>query len=138
MNYTMTITEAQLRVIQNALEEYFRLRMGQDMDFSMDMAMIGRDLSPDNPNHDNIFREYLHRRDHLRDLMRAFFQIAFEPSGYLECKTDDMMIAECIWDAIRYTRGISRWDSPFQIGTEPVPMIIAMEGKTSDERPTGK
>lgn len=125
--YTITLTEAQIRVTQNALEEYFRLRMGQDMDFSEDMAMIGRDLSPDNPNHDGIFEDYLNRRDHLRELMRAFFRIAFEPTGYLERKTEDMMIAECIWDAMRCARRLSRWGSALKIGSEPLPEITVTE-----------
>ena len=127
--YTITLTEPQMRVTQAALEEYFRLRMGQDMDFSEDMAMIGRDLSPDNPNHDRIFSNCMYRRDHLREIMRIFFRIAFEPTGYLERKTDDMMIAECIWDAMRFARGISRWDKPFAIGPEPVPKITVTEDK---------
>lgn len=125
--YTITFTEPQMRVTQNALEEYFRLRMGQDMDFSEDMATIGRDLSPDNPNHDRIFGGCMYRRDHLQEIMRVFFRIAFEPTGYLEHKTDEMMITEGIWDAIRCARGISRWSEPFAIGPEPVPKITVTE-----------
>lgn len=122
MTYTITLTEEQMRVTQNALEEYFRLRMGQDMEFSNEMAMLNAgDISGD--EHCKEFDAFIHRRDHLRELMRAFFRIAFEPTGYLDEKTDDMMIAECIWDAVRFARGQSRWDRPFVIGSEPVPKI---------------
>jgi len=121
--YTITLTEAQMRVTQNALEEYFRLRLGQDSDFCTDLAGMICDLSPDNPNHDYIFARYLQRRDHLQAIMRAVFSVAFEPTGYLESKTPDMMVAECIWDAIRFARGLSRWDKPYQIGDEPSPKI---------------
>ena len=42
--YTIELTENQVRVIQNALEEYFRLRMGQDTEFCMDIAEMISDL----------------------------------------------------------------------------------------------
>ena len=128
MTYRITLTEEQMRVTMIALEEYFRLRMGQDYEFSNDMAQIRADLSPNNPYHDVLFNEFIHRRDHLRAVMVAYFRIAFEPFGYLTEKTDDMMIAECIWDAIRVALGQSRWDRPFAIGKEPVPKI-EKEGK---------
>ena len=121
--YTIELTENQVRVIQDALEEYFRLRMGQDTEFCTDMAELNADLSPDNPHHELIFDRYIQRRDHMEEIMRAFFRIAFEPTGYLKEKTDDMLIAECIWDAIRCVRGLSRWGSPLHTGSEPVPKI---------------
>lgn len=123
MKYTIELTEKQLATIQNALEEWFRLRMGQDMDFCDDLASMGTDLSPDNPNHDWLFDKYLARRDHMRELMKALFRIAFEPHGYLKEKTEDMLIAETIWDAIRCVRGLSRWDKPLVLGSEPCPKI---------------
>lgn len=121
--YTIELTENQVRAIQNALEEYFRLRMGQYTEFCTDMAELNADLSPDNPNHELIFDRYIQRRDHMEEVMRAFFRIAFEPTGYLKEKTDDMLIAECIWDAIRCERGLSRWEQPLHTGSEPVPKI---------------
>ena len=122
MTYTITLTEEQMRVTEIALEEYFRLRLGQDLEFSEDMAGIARDISKD-----NLFHDFILRRGHLRAVMKSFFSIAFEPSGYLAEKTDDMMIAECIWDAIRFARGHSRWNQPFAIGSEPVPKIVKEE-----------
>ena len=129
--YTIELTENQVRVIQNALEEYFRLRMGQYTEFCTDMAELNADLSPDNPNHELIFDRYIQRRDHMEEVMRAFFRIAFEPTGYLREKTDDMLIAECIWDSIRCVRGLSRWEQPLPTGSEPVPKIEVSEGKKS-------
>jgi hypothetical protein len=40
MNYTLKCNEAQLRVINIALEEYFRLRLGQMGDLAEDLAML--------------------------------------------------------------------------------------------------
>lgn len=127
--YRIELTEEQMRLTEKALEEWMRLRMGQDMDLSHDMASINRDLSPENPNHKIIFDQYIQRRDHLRALMTAFFRIAFEPYGYLTEKTDEMMICECIWDAVRFARGNSRWSEPFQIGSEPSPKIEVIENE---------
>lgn len=120
--YTITLTEDQIRVTQKALEEYFRLRMGQQRDFCDDIASIGRSIAMD-----KAFDAYIARRDHLEEIMRAFFKIAFEPMGYLKEKTDDMMIAETIWDSMRFARGESRWDKPFQVGPEPCPKIERTE-----------
>lgn len=120
--YTITLTEDQIRVTQNALEEYFRLRMGQQHDFCEDLASIGRNIGPD-----KAFNTFILRRDHMQEIMRAFFKIAFEPLGYLKEKTDDMMIAETIWDTIRCARGQSRWDKPLQVGPEPCPKIERTE-----------
>lgn len=123
MKYQIELTEAQVKVVQTALEEYFRLRMGQERDFCDDMASIDCDLSPDNPNHNRIFDLYIARRNHLQELMRAFFRIALEPTGYLNEKNEQMMIAEDIWDSLRFVRGQSRWSSVLHIGPEPVPTI---------------
>lgn len=129
--YTIELTENQVRVIQNALEEYFRLRMGQEWDFCNNLASINVDLSPDNPNHEHLFDMYIARRDHMQEVLRSFFRIAFEPTGYLKEKTDDMLIAECIWDAIRCVRGLSNCGSPLHTGSEPVPKIKVSEGNKS-------
>lgn len=121
--YKIELTENQLRVVTKAIEEYFRLRMGQDMDFCDDLAFMYTDLSPENPKHDKIFERALSRRDHLRELMVAFFRIAFEPQGYPQRKTDDMLIAEDIWDAVRVATGKSRWENPLHVSEEPLPII---------------
>ncbi len=127
MKYRIELTEEQMRVTQDALEEYFRLRMGQDADFCDAMASINADLSPENRDHERIFDTYILTRDHLQEVMKSFFRIAFGQKGHLEEKTEDIMISECIWDAIRFARGCSRWSSPFHIGSEPVPKIEKVE-----------
>ena len=125
--YKITLTENQLRVVRVALEEYFRLRMGQDFDFSSDLAAMNVDLSQDNPNHEWIFDRYIARRDHMKEVLRAFFRIAFGLHGIPEKKTDDMLIAEDIWDAIRVKQGISRWGRVLNVSGEPVPEIEVVE-----------
>lgn len=129
MKYTIELTEKQLAIVQNALEEWFRLRMGQDMDFCDDLAGMNTDFSPNNPNHERILDNYISRRNHMQEIMKAFFRIAFEPFGYLTEKTEDMLISETIWDAIRCARGQSRWGKPLVLGGEPCPIIKKTDGE---------
>ena len=124
--YKITLTKNQLQLVMRALEEFFRLRMGQDMEFSDEMAQIETDMSVENPNHGMIFDRFIHRRDALREVMRAYYRIAFEV-GYLKKKTDDMLMAEDIWDSIRCFLGISRWENSIQVGAEPLPTIKEVE-----------
>lgn len=125
--YRIELTEKQIDVTLIALEEYFRLRLCQEIDFCNDIASIGIDLSPDNPNHRRIFDSYISRRDHLSEIMKTVFKIAYEPYGYINKKTDEMMIAECIWDSLRVAAGKSRWSQPFKIGPEPIPTVEIIE-----------
>ncbi len=127
MTYHMELTDEQMRVVEKSLEMYFRLMMGQGSMFSEEMAALNADLSADNPNHDRIFNAYIQRRDHIQEIMRAVFSIAYEPTGYMDEKSDDMMIAECIWDAIRVARGESSYGQVLPIGPEPVPRIEVKE-----------
>lgn len=125
MRYRIELTEEQMRITKKALEEFFRLRMGQDFDFSDDMACLNSEF----PTEESAFSKMIARRDHMRELMRAFFAIAFEPKGYLEKKTDEMLVAEDIWEAIRYARGEGRHESPLHVGPEPFPTVEKVEGE---------
>lgn len=121
--YKVTLNEKQMAVIQNALEEYFRLRLGQTIDFANDITSIGVDLSDKNPNKDWCFDMHIVNRNWVEETMKAMFRVLWYPYGTPQEKTDDMMIAECIWDSIRFSRGQSRWNEPYHIGSEPVPKI---------------
>ena len=132
MKYVVELTEEQARVAQKCFEFYMRFMMGQDYNVSEEVAMTGVDFGP-GPEHDRIFNAYIQRRDHLREIMKCYFRIGFGMHGVPKEKTEDGMIAECMWDAMRFARGQSRWDAPFQIGSEPVPKIIKVE--ESDGKP---
>lgn len=131
MKYTIELTEEQMRVTQVALEEYFRLRLGQTFDFADDLTSMGVDLSNDNPKHDRLFDRHIANRDWIEEIMKGVFRALWGPYGVPKEKTEDMMIAECIWDLIRFARGQSRWNEPFHIGSEPVPKI---EKEEPDEK----
>lgn len=125
--YKITLTEKQMAIIERYVEITMRLFMGQDWVFTDELAALNCDLSPENPNHKAIFNSYIHRRDHINEIMKAVFAIAFEPRGYLEHKSDEMVEAETIWDAIRTARGVNRWGKAYQMGQEPIPEIEVIE-----------
>lgn len=131
--YNITLTEKQLRITKVYLETIMRLYMGQDWMFTDSITMMNTDMSPDNPNHKKIFDTYILRRDHVRAIMNSIYQIAFEPHGYLDHKTDDILEIETIWDAMRSVLECSRWNSPMQMGHEPVPEIEIRESADDGE-----
>ena len=125
--YRITLTEEQMGIAEKYIETTMRLLAGQEWMFADEVARLNFDLSPENPNHKAIFDQYIQRRDHIREVMRAAYRIAFEPYGYLEHKSDEMVEAETIWDAIRTARGASIWGKAYQMGQEPIPGIEVME-----------
>lgn len=125
--YRITLTEEQMGIAEKYIETTMRLFMGQDWMFTDELAGLNCDLSPENPDHKAIFISYIHRRDHINEIMKAVFAIAFEPMVYLENKTDEMLEAETIWDAIRTARGANIWGKAYQMGQEPIPGIEVIE-----------
>ena len=127
MKYRITLTEDQARVTQEALEEYFRLRLGQGSQFADNLAFMGVDLDRDNPEHDRIFDRCICKRDSVREVMGSIFRIIWPPYGTLMEKTDDMLIAETVWDFIRFARGDSIWGEPLHYGSDVPPEIEKVE-----------
>lgn len=128
MKYKIELTEEQMRVTEKCLEEYFRLRLNQPQDFANDMADIAYPKAMiDEPGHEMQFEKMILLRDNIENVMEAIFKMMAHGMNRLTKKTDDMEIAECIWDAIRFARGRSRWGQPFQIGPEPTPNIEEIE-----------
>ena len=125
--YRIEVNEEQLKIIQISLEEYFRLRLGQERDFVDDFAALNCDFSQDNPHHDEIFDRFIHRRDAISEVMKAVFRIGYGSKGWLEEKTPEMLIAEDLWDSIRFARGVSRGGQPLHLGGEPPAKITKIE-----------
>ena len=124
--YKIELTEPQMRVVEKCTELYMRLMMGQTRDLSDELAFYN--IGKHRDNFHEIHSRACDRRDAIQEVLCAVMRIAF-PSPYHvpEYKTEDGMIAECIWDAVRCARENSRWLRPFQIGSEPVPKIEVME-----------
>lgn len=126
--YKITLTEEQMRIVEKCTEFYFRLMLGQPRDLADELAFYGADLSPENPNHDKIFDRCIIKRDMIYDTLNGIYRGVFNNGyGVPEEKSEDMMMAECIWDAVRFARGKSNWSSPLHIGKEPTPKIEVVE-----------
>ena len=126
VKYRIELNEKQMRILMKYVEITMRLFMGQSWDFCDEIAALNCDFSPENPNHERIFDSFIGRRDHLREIMNCVFRIAFEPKGYLEGKTDEMLIAEDIWESVRVALDMCKF--PLHVGGEPFPKIEKIEG----------
>ena len=130
MKYKIVLTEEQLRITSLALEEYFRLRSGQDCGFCDEFAEMGVEIpsiESDNMKWSESFARQMERRDALRIILNCFFQTAFAPYASPKYKSDNVLIAQDMWDAIRSDIGQSNWNNPLQQGPEPLPEIEKME-----------
>lgn len=125
--YKVELTEEQMRVIQNCVERMMRIEMGQVDMLAERIAGYNVDFSPDNPNHERIFDQYITKIDAISEVLKAVVRIAFDSWGVPDKKDDDTLIAECIWDSIRFARGFSTWGGVLPIGKEPVPKIEVIE-----------
>ena len=125
MKYRIELTEQQMRVLENCTNLYMRVLMGQTYELT-DMlceGMLGH-YDNDSPDSKIIFERYITKRNAVREVLTSVMRIARDTQyGFPAEKSEDGMIAECIWDAIRVARGTSRYDQVLPIGSEPVPNI---------------
>lgn len=149
MNYTLTVTPKQLAVIQTALEDYFRTRMGQYFDLTNDLAGV---FTRDDDEID--CNDKCARRNAAKVLMDSAYNICWPHERMrrmdYQTKTPEMMIAEDIWAVIRHERYMERpeeerdhWctaaDVPLHIGPEPmvklgrVDDVLSIRGEANGE-----
>lgn len=100
--YQIHCTGRELRIIQNALERYFRLGAGQFFDYANDVVFDSSRYN--NPcgteNHDAVFDEAVNRRDDAIDLFNKAYHTM---TGHrIDRKTDAEMVAIDMWSAIRH------------------------------------
>lgn len=119
---TIEMTEPQARIILAAVEEWFRLRMGQSSELANGLAMLGFDYE----ENDRVkFDECMRKRDALQAVIDAMLRIAFPWRGYMNGHEiqPEVHIASDIWSQLRYdlTHVKTEWMStPFQMGSEPM------------------
>lgn len=132
--FQIELTGAQAKLIERALEEFFRLRMGQYSEFAEDMALDGFDYA----NHtDEEFVERMKRRDEINCAMEAVKRIIWPPFGTNIKRTPEEDNVIDIWHVIRhelYLAGggdprawVTMADKPFQMGQYPLPKMRKIE-----------
>lgn len=138
--YQLTVNETQLKIINSALEEYFRIGLNQWDDLANRLAAIGVDFSSENPNHDKIFDSYINKRDDVHEVLKTVGRILW-PYG-LTKQTEENLIAQDIWQVIRHQLWIDSPKreelsytvdarEPLQMGGEPMPGIRRLEPGTT-------
>lgn len=132
MKYTLEITEKQAEIIKIALEEYFRLRMGQFSDLSIDLSFAGCDGNNHNPEELNTRNE---RRWSAESVFKAALDVAqpMRKHGVYPEQTIEMRRAQDIWQVIRHKLWIDRnggkddWSvysrEPMPMTNEPLPKM---------------
>ena len=119
-NYSLTLTEEQLTVLNTALEWFFRLQMGQFFDYATEIALDGYVYDKFNPENDKMFDEYIDRRNTSQVLFERAFRVAQPKLCY---KTTDMLIAEDIWAVIRHFRWQERPEPKSHDTTDSYPPL---------------
>lgn len=103
MKYLLEINEKQARIMQDALEEYFRIRMNQWSDLANDLASVGFVYDKDNPDNRKNFDSYIERRDKTKELLEKAMLEAQPERKYRAMNVEeDVLIAEDIWQVIRH------------------------------------
>ena len=127
--YKLELTETQLRIINDALEEYFRIPLNQWGDLADRLAFKG--FSPKNDKDESkSFDRCINKRDAAVAVFEAAGKILW---GYdIPRKDKNQLIAEDVWQVVRYqlyldsdNKNTWRVDSiaPIQWGPEPMPNI---------------
>lgn len=116
---TIELTETQARTVLIAVEEWFRLRMGQTSDLADGLTLLNYKYG------DDTFDRVMQRRDSIEEVLRAMFKIAWPPFGTPGTVPPEVHVASDIWSTLRYELGPKDdWCStPFQMGPEPLPKI---------------
>lgn len=130
---TIEMNEKQARIVLTALEEWFRLRMGQEFDLANGLAFMGCQHCKDNHA---AFDSAIQRRDSLQAVIRAMFNIAWPHYGTPSNVDPEVHIASDIWSQLRWELSTKEaWMStPFRMGPEPMPKItVEKEGEAHDE-----
>lgn len=134
--YQLTVTENQLRLINTALEEYFRIGMNQWDGLADRLSRIGVDLSPEHPNHKWIFDTMINTRDDVRIVLEAAGRILW-PHG-LTKQDEENILFQDIWQVIRHQLWLDDPDrekrgycvdgnKPLIQGSEPIARCVRCE-----------
>lgn len=123
---TIEMSETQARIVLTAVEEWFRLRMGQYNELANDLAFLGFD-------HDKAmkgeFDMRIVKRNAITHILRAVCAIAFPDYGIPIENEPEVNIASDIWSQLRYELNPKEeWGyKPFQMGREPMVKVTVEE-----------
>ena len=117
---TIEMSETQARLVLEAVEEWFRLRMGQHSELAEGLAFYGYDHKT---AEEGEFDRRIQRRRAIAEVLKAVMRIAFpDVYGVVYENTQEVNIASDMWSQLRWElSNKEEWRSePFQMGTEPM------------------
>lgn len=125
---TVEMSEKQARIVLVALEEYFRLRMGQASTSGLadDLAFSTYDRDKDSSG--KGFDLAIQRRDDINHILTAIFRIAWPIYGSPEEKTEAVLISGDMWSQLRWDLSSKEpyMTTPFQLGPEKMPVVSVL------------
>ena len=117
---TIEMSETQARIALAAVEEWFRLRMGQHSELSEGLAFYDFDH---NTAREGEFDRRIQKRQAISEVLKAAMRIAFPDSwGAVYENTPEVNIASDMWSQLRLElSNKEEWrGEPFQMGSEPM------------------
>lgn len=135
MKLEMEIKNQQLALIIDALEEYFRIRMGQAHivadQFAMD-TFPNRETFKDPHEFDKAFDRWIEKREHIQSVLQSAIDINYG-SHIPSASSDICRNVSDIWCCIRHEQYVTEhsndglWDirsaEPYQLGELPMPKV---------------
>ena len=119
---TIELTETQAKIVLLAVEEWFRLRLGQYGDFAHDLAFrdyVGAEEDS------KAYKRAEAKLKMLEGVLEGMYMLAFPTCRAPREVGDDINIASDIWSALWHA--LHKWASwlppTFQTGKEPLPKI---------------
>lgn len=134
--YTLELTEKQLRLMNRALENWFRLLLNQPREMAETMAERHYKYDKDDPDNDRKFSLYIARRNYIQNILYAAVN-CMSGQGGLDPVPDDERIVQDIWSVIKHTLWINQehpegfWTDaypPIKMGSEPIAICEVKEG----------
>lgn len=119
---TIELTETQAKIVLVAVEEWFRLRLGQYGDFAHDLAFRDCDGAEEGCK---AYNRAIANLKMLEGVLEGMYMLAFPTYRAPKEVGDDINIASDIWSALWHAlhKGASWLPPTFQMGKEPLPKI---------------
>ena len=108
-SFTIEVNSDQAALFKDVLEEYFRLRMNQWFDFSTEVAQNGYVYNKDDPENSKKFNAYIKRRNEAKEAFEAAMAMIRTRNTP---QSDNMLIAQDIWQVLRYRLYLDRGGDP--------------------------
>lgn len=120
-SYILELSESQLKLVNKAIEGYFRLHMGQFFDYVTEIAEVNLALDRCDPEYNRKIDSLLSRRDSAIEMFKLAYAEA-HPS--IQTKTPEIQRLIDLWAQIRYKLWKDMPDEQKGTGVDSYPPIL--------------